>query len=38
MEQETLKEQLIRHEGIRHELYECTGGFTSIGVGRNLEA
>ena len=38
MEQETLKEQLIRQEGIRHELYECTGGFTSIGVGRNLEA
>ena len=35
---ETLREQLVRHEGLRLEPYSCTEGFTTIGVGRNLES
>jgi len=40
MEQSLLvkvKEQLIRHEGLRLKPYRCTAGKLTIGVGRNLE-
>ena len=33
----TLKELLIKHEGLRLRAYKCTAGKTTIGVGRNLE-
>lgn len=33
-----LKELLIKHEGLRLDLYQCPAGFWTIGVGRNLEA
>lgn len=34
----TLADKLIRkHEGIRKFPYKCTEGFTTIGVGRNLD-
>jgi lysozyme len=32
-----LEDQLIRHEGLRLDLYEDTVGIATIGVGRNLE-
>lgn len=32
-----LREQLIRHEGLRLKAYKCTAGKTTIGVGRNLD-
>jgi lysozyme len=32
-----LKEQLIRHEGLRLTVYDCPAGYKTIGVGRNLE-
>ena len=32
-----VKEQLIRHEGLRLKLYCCTAGKLTIGVGRNLD-
>ncbi|QUM84170.1 MULTISPECIES: glycoside hydrolase family protein [unclassified Moritella] len=31
-----LKEQLIRHEGLKLNLYQCSAGKDTIGVGRNL--
>lgn len=33
----TLKELLIRHEGLRLKPYRCTAGKLTIGVGRNLD-
>lgn len=33
-----LKQQLLRHEGLRLKPYRCTAGKLTIGVGRNLEA
>jgi lysozyme len=32
-----IKEQLVRHEGLRLKPYRCTAGKLTIGVGRNLE-
>ena len=34
---EGLKEQLIRHEGLRLTVYDCPAGYKTIGVGRNIE-
>ena len=34
---EHLKEQLIRHEGLRLKPYRCPAGKLTIGVGRNIE-
>lgn len=34
----SIKEQLILHEDLRLKPYECTEGYITIGVGRNLEA
>lgn len=34
---ENLKEQLVRHEGLRLTVYDCPAGYQTIGVGRNLE-
>ena len=34
---ETLRQQLIRHEGLRLNIYECSNGFKTIGVGRNIQ-
>ena len=35
--QEVLKQQLKRHEGLVCQLYKCTAGKQTIGVGRNLD-
>ncbi len=35
--QEILKQQLKRHEGLVCQLYKCTAGKQTIGVGRNLD-
>jgi len=35
---EELKQQLLRHEGLRLKPYRCTAGRLTIGVGRNLDA
>lgn len=32
-----LKQQLVRHEGIRHKLYRDSVGKASIGIGRNID-
>ena len=32
-----IKEQLVRHEGLRLKPYRCTAGKQTIGVGRNLD-
>ena len=32
-----IKEQLVRHEGLRLKPYRCTAGKLTIGVGRNLD-
>jgi lysozyme len=37
MDLEKLREQLIRHEGLRLRPYRCPAGKLTIGVGRNLE-
>jgi len=37
MNQKRLEEILIRHEGMRTELYRCSEGKQTIGIGRNLE-
>lgn len=37
MDYETIKNQLIAHEGLRLKPYKCTAGKTTIGVGRNLD-
>ena len=34
---ERIKEQLIRHEGLRLKPYRCTAGKLTIGYGRNLD-
>jgi lysozyme len=33
-----LIEQLKKHEGLRSRVYQCTGGFDTIGYGYNLDA
>lgn len=33
----SLREDLIRDEGLRLKAYQCTAGKTTIGVGRNLD-
>ena len=35
---ERIKEQLVRHEGLRLKPYRCTSGKLTIGFGRNLDA
>jgi lysozyme len=37
MDIEALKNQLILHEGLKLEPYQCTAGKLTIGVGRNIE-
>ena len=32
-----IKDQLVRHEGLRLKPYRCTAGKLTIGIGRNLE-
>ncbi|MDP2172765.1 MAG: hypothetical protein Q8J62_03235 [Candidatus Cloacimonadaceae bacterium] len=34
---ERIKEQLLRHEGLRLKPYRCTAGKLTIGIGRNLK-
>lgn len=34
---ERIKEQLVRHEGLRLKPYRCTAGKLTIGIGRNLD-
>ena len=34
---EHIKEQLVRHEGLRMKPYRCTAGKLTIGIGRNLD-
>ena len=34
---ERIKEQLVKHEGLRLKPYRCTAGKLTIGVGRNLD-
>jgi lysozyme len=34
---ERIKEQLVRHEGLRLKPYRCTAGRLTIGIGRNLD-
>jgi lysozyme len=34
---ERIKEQLVRHEGLRLKPYRCTSGKLTIGYGRNLD-
>ncbi|PKN77807.1 MAG: lysozyme [Candidatus Cloacimonetes bacterium HGW-Cloacimonetes-1] len=34
---ERIKEQLVRHEGLKLMPYRCTAGKLTIGIGRNLE-
>jgi len=34
---ENLKDQLVRHEGLRLTVYDCPAGYKTIGVGRNIE-
>jgi lysozyme len=34
---DTIKEQLVRHEGLRLKAYRCTAGKLTIGIGRNLD-
>ena len=37
MDRQRLAAQLRLHEGVEHKLYECTAGYLTIGVGRNIE-
>jgi len=37
MNYERLKQTLRRHEGERSEIYKCSAGFHTIGVGHNLD-
>lgn len=32
-----LQDEIIKYEGLRHEVYKCPAGKLTIGVGRNLE-
>lgn len=34
---ERIKEQRVRHEGLRLKPYRCTAGKLTIGIGRNLD-
>lgn len=34
---ERIKETLIKHEGLVLDMYKCTAGVWTIGVGHNLE-
>jgi len=34
---ERIKEQLVRHEGLRLKAYRCPAGKLTIGIGRNLD-
>ena len=34
---ERIKEQLVRHEGLRLKPYRCTAGKLTFGIGRNLD-
>lgn len=34
---ERIKEQLVRHEGLRLKPYRCSAGKLTIGIGRNLD-
>ena len=34
---ELIKEQLVRHEGLKLKPYLCTAGKLTIGIGRNLD-
>jgi len=34
---ERIKEQLVRHEGLRLKPYRCSAGRLTIGIGRNLD-
>lgn len=36
-DRETLRQQLVRHEGLRLKPYRDTLGYLTIGVGRNLD-
>lgn len=37
MDQEILRQELIRDEGLKLKPYHCTAGKLTIGVGRNIE-
>ena len=37
MDVEKLKDQLILHEGLELKSYQCSAGFITLGVGRNVE-
>ena len=37
MNYQKIKDQLIKHEGLRLKPYKCTAGKLTIGVGRNLD-
>ncbi len=37
MNLQKIKEQLLRHEGLRLKPYRCSAGKLTIGVGRNLD-
>lgn len=38
MELERIKKTLVRHEGLVLDMYKCTAGCWTIGVGHNLES
>ena len=38
MDLEKVKDTLTRHEGLRLDLYQCSMGANTIGVGHNLDA
>lgn len=37
MDVEKLKDQLILHEGLELKTYQCSAGYITLGVGRNVE-
>jgi len=37
MDVDKLKDQLILHEGLELKTYQCSAGFITLGVGRNVE-
>ena len=37
MDVDTLKDQLILHEGLELKTYQCSAGYITLGVGRNVE-
>ena len=37
IDMDRLREDLTRHEGSESVVYNCTGGYATIGVGHNLE-